>query len=83
MGQKFVLSTDLVYELEFHPLQGETDTEDDVVRTRDPDGAIGLEDAGRLLQPPDVEPVILREPYRANRVTTLLALQGTLVERRR
>ena len=73
----------LVYELESHRLQGETEAEDDVVRAGDPDGAVGLEDAARLLQPPDVEPVILSEPYRANRVTTLLALQGTLGERRR
>jgi hypothetical protein len=40
-----------------------------VVRAGDPDGAVGLEDAARLLQPPDVEPVIFSEPYRPNRVT--------------
>ena len=73
----------LVYELESHRLQGETEAEDDVVGAGDPDSAVGLEDAARLLQPPDVEPVILGEPYRANRVTTLLALQGTLGEQRR
>ncbi len=73
---------DLVYEPEFHRLQGETEAEDDVVCAGDPDGALRFEDAARLLQPPDVEPVILREPYRANRVTTLgVALQGTLGER--
>src|SRR5215216_6876025 len=71
LGQKFVLSTDHVYELELHSLQGETEAEDDVVRARDPDGAVGLEDATRFLQPPDIELVILREPHRANRVTTL------------
>jgi hypothetical protein len=70
-----------VYELEFHRLQGETEAEDDVVRARDPDRAAGLADAARLFQPPDVELVILRKPYRPNRVTTLLALQGTLGER--
>jgi hypothetical protein len=58
------------YELESHRLQGETEAEDDVVRVGDPDGAVGLEDAARLLQPPDVELVILSEPHRANRVTT-------------
>jgi hypothetical protein len=41
-----------------------------VVGAGDPDGAVGFEDAARLLQPPDVEPVILSEPYRANTVTT-------------
>src|SRR5215217_4987613 len=53
----------LVYELELHSLQGETEAEDDVVRARDPDGAVGLEDATRFLQPPDIELVILREPH--------------------
>src|SRR5215211_9000429 len=53
-----------------HRLQGETEAEDDVMRAGDPDGALGLEDAPRLLQPPDVEPMIPREPYRTNRVTT-------------
>ena len=36
---------DVINDLEFHPLQGETEAEDDVVRARDPDGAVGLEDA--------------------------------------
>jgi hypothetical protein len=68
---------DDVYDLEPHRLQGETEAEDDVVGARDPDGALGFEDAASLLQPPDVEPVILSEPYRANRVTTpCLALPG-------
>src|SRR5215210_3118283 len=43
---------DLVYELEFHRLQGETEAEDDVVRARDPDCPLWFEDAARLLQPP-------------------------------
>ena len=51
-----------VYELEFHRLKRETEAKDNVVRARDPDGAVGLEDAARRLQPPDVELVILREP---------------------
>jgi len=50
-------------DLEHHRLQGETEAEDDVVRARDPDGAIRLQDATSLLQPPDVEPVITREPH--------------------
>src|ERR671920_2207699 len=73
-GECFVLLKDDVNDLEAHRLQGETEAEDDVMRAGDPDGALGLEDAPRLLQPPDVEPMIPREPYRANRVTTLLAL---------
>jgi hypothetical protein len=52
----------LVNDLEPHRLQGETEAEDDVVRACDPDGAIRLEDAARLLQPPDVEPVIPANP---------------------
>jgi hypothetical protein len=82
-GRVWLGPCNLVYELESHRLQGETEAENDVVRARDPDGAVGLEDAARLLQPPDVEVVIPREPYRPNRVTTLLALQGTLMERLR
>jgi len=67
-----------------HRLQGETEAEDDVMRAGDPDGALGLEDAAHLLQPPDVEPVIPREPYRANRVTTpCLALPRAVGERRK
>ena len=62
MGQKFVLLTDHVNDLAPHRLQGETEAENDVVRARDPDGAVGLEDAARRLQPPDVEPVIFSEP---------------------
>lgn len=65
----------MVYELESHRLQGETEAEDDMVRARDPDGAVGLEDAAHLLQPPDVEPVILSKPYRANRVTIVFSLR--------
>src|SRR5215207_548605 len=73
----------LVYDLESHRLQGETEAEDDVVGAGNPDGALGLEDAARLLKPPDVEPVILSEPHRAYILTTLtLALQGTLGRRR-
>jgi hypothetical protein len=76
-GRVWLGPGDLVYEFESHGLQGEAETEDDVVRAGDPDGAIGLEDAARLLQPPDVEAVILREPYRANKVTTpCFALPG-------
>ena len=72
----------LVYELESHRLQGEPEAEDDVVRAGDPDGAVGLEDAARLLQPPDVEPVILGGPYRAYGVTTVgLALSRTSWQR--
>jgi hypothetical protein len=52
-----------INDLEPHRLQGETEAEDDVMRAGDPDGALGLEDAARLLQPPDVEPVIPREPH--------------------
>src|SRR5215204_1106031 len=62
-----------IYDLESHRLQGETEAEDDVVRAGDPDGAVGLEDAARLLQPPDVEPVILSEPHGP--------VPGTLVHR--
>jgi len=63
---------DLIYgdHLEPEALKRETEAEDDVVCACHPDGAIRLEDAARLLQPPDVEPVIPREAYRANRVTT-------------
>jgi hypothetical protein len=63
----------LVYDLESHRLQGETEAEDDVVRAGDPDGALGFEDAARLLQPPDIEPVILSEPHGP--------VPGTLVHR--
>jgi hypothetical protein len=69
-GRVWLGPCNLVNDLEAHRLQGETEAEDDVVRARNPDGAIRLEDAARLLQPPDVESVILREPYRANKVTT-------------
>src|SRR5687768_911183 len=62
-GRVWLSPGNLVYELEFHRLQGETEAEDDVVRAGDPDGAIRFEDAARLLQPPDVEPVILSEPH--------------------
>ena len=69
---------DLVYELKFHLLQGETEAEDDVVGAGDPDGATGLEDAASFPEPPDVEPVIPREPHGANRVTMLApAFSGT------
>src|SRR5919112_2333908 len=64
---------DLVYELQLHGLQGETEAEDDVVGAGDPDGATGPEDAARLLEPPDVELVILHEPQGA--------IPGTLVHR--
>ena len=68
---------DDVNDLEPHRLQGETEAEDDVVRSRDPDRPFRLEDAASLLEPPDVEPVVFREPYRANRVTTpCFALPG-------
>jgi hypothetical protein len=50
--------------LELEPLKRETETEDDVACARDPDGAVELEDAARLLQPPDIEPVSDREPFR-------------------
>jgi hypothetical protein len=46
-----LLPDDQVYELEFHRLQGEAEAEDYVVRAGDPDGAVGLEDAARLLLP--------------------------------
>src|SRR5215218_1231762 len=75
-----------INDLEPHRLQGETEAEDDVVRAGDPDGAIRLEDAARLFQPPDVESVIPREPHRANRVTmpvTLPAAAGTRCPRSR
>src|SRR5215203_3567249 len=62
-GRVWLGPSNLVYDLESHRLQGETEAEDDVVRAGDPDGAVGLEDAARLLQPPDVEPVIPREPH--------------------
>jgi hypothetical protein len=75
-GRVWLRLCNLVNDLEPHRLQGETEAEDDVVRAGNPDGAVRLQDAGRLLQPPDVELVILREPHRANRVTTLLALPG-------
>jgi hypothetical protein len=50
--------------LEPEALKSETDAEDDMVGARDPDGAIRFEDAARLLQPPDVEPVIPANPHR-------------------
>ena len=62
-GECFVLLKDDVNDLEPHRLQGETEAEDDVVGAGDPDGAVGLENAARLLQPPDVETVILRETH--------------------
>src|SRR5215210_7834414 len=61
--QMFVLRTDHVYQLEAHALEREAEAEDDVVRARDPDGSVGLEDAPRLLQPPDVELVIRFEAH--------------------
>ena len=68
---------DLVYELESHRLQGETEAEDNVVGAGNPDRPSWFEDAARFLQPPDVEPVILHKPHRANRVTTpCFALPG-------
>ena len=63
----------LVNDLAPHRLQSETEAEDDVVGAGDPDGAVGFEDAARLLQPPDVELVILREPHGP--------VPGTLVHR--
>ena len=72
----------LINDLAPHRLQGETEAEDDVMRAGNPDGALGLEDAPRLLQPPDVEPVIPREPYRANRVTTPCFALPLCAERR-
>src|SRR5688572_30090639 len=63
-GRIWLSPGDLVYELELHRLQGETEAEDDVVGAGYPDSAVGFEDAARLLQPPDVEAVILREPHR-------------------
>src|SRR5215210_2780508 len=74
---------DLIYEPQFHGLQGETEAEDDVVRARDPDGAAGPEDAARFLEPPDVEPVVPFEPHRANRVTTPGPALSGAAERRR
>src|SRR5215203_2127496 len=43
------------------------------MRARDPDRPFWFEDAARLLQPPDVEPVIPREPHGP--------VPGTLVHR--
>jgi hypothetical protein len=48
----------LLYQLELHALQGEAKAEDDVVCAGYPDGSVGLEDAPRLPEPPDVEPMI-------------------------
>jgi hypothetical protein len=67
---------DLINYVEPHRLQGETEAEDDVMRAGDPDGALGLEAAARLPEPPRVEPEVVHEPHRPNRVTTLLALPG-------
>jgi hypothetical protein len=54
-----------------------------VVGARDPDGALGLEDAARLLEPPEVELVIPHESLRANGVTTPgLALPDSAGRRR-
>src|SRR5829696_739154 len=63
-GRVGFLPGDLVYELVPDALQGEAEAEDDVVRARNPDGAFGFEDAVRLLQPPDVEPVVPCESCR-------------------
>jgi hypothetical protein len=53
----------LVYELESHRLQGETEAEDDVVRARDPDDALGLEDVARLPEPPRGELEVLPDSH--------------------
>ena len=59
------------------PLQREAEAEDDVVRARHPQRAVGLEDAPGRAQPPHVELVVFSEAHRANRVTTLgIALPG-------
>ena len=65
-----------INDLEPHRLQGETEAEDDVVRAGDPDGAIRLEDAARLLQPPDVESVIPANPI--ERIESLRSLRFRL-----
>ncbi len=76
---------DPVDNLEAQALQGEAEAEDDVVRARDPQRAVGLEDAASLAKPADVPFVILLEaPRRANRVTTPgLALPGIFGQRER
>lgn len=45
----------------FKALESETYAEDDVVRTCDPNGSIGLQDASRLPEPAQVELVVLLE----------------------
>jgi hypothetical protein len=73
---------DLIYELESHRLQGETEAEDDVVRARDPDDALGLEDVARLLEPPRGELEVLPDSHRANRVTLPVTLPRAAGTRR-
>ena len=60
-----------VYDAVVEALEGEAYAEDDVVRSRHPQGTVGLEEAPGRLQPPDVELVIFFPAHRANRVTTL------------
>jgi hypothetical protein len=50
-----------VYDAIPEPLEGEADAGDDVVGARHPQRAIGLEDAPRFSEPPQVEPMILLE----------------------
>ena len=72
----WLLPGDLVYDLEAEALQREPEAEDYVVGAADPQRAVGLEDAPRLSQPPDVESVVLPEALRANRITMPITLSG-------
>jgi hypothetical protein len=71
----------VVQDPEPQALQREPEVEDDVVGTRNPQRAVGLEDAPGFCEPAQVELVVPTQALRANRVT-MSALEFSGVARR-